>query len=120
MDERKRYCKNCGAEIIPDSDYCSRCGTGVEYTPLRVSQPQETSSVDQSQKTPRKWLVALVVVLLVVGVIGGIALIGNFTTSAGNTDYSSYYNSFSGQGWTITSPFIKGTDTKAIQLILAR
>jgi len=28
MDERKRYCKNCGAEIVPDSKYCSRCGTG--------------------------------------------------------------------------------------------
>jgi hypothetical protein len=28
MDERKKYCKNCGAEIIPDSNYCSRCGTG--------------------------------------------------------------------------------------------
>jgi hypothetical protein len=28
MDERKRYCKNCGAEVIPHSNYCSRCGTG--------------------------------------------------------------------------------------------
>jgi uncharacterized membrane protein YvbJ len=26
MDERKRYCENCGAEIIADSKHCSRCG----------------------------------------------------------------------------------------------
>ena len=82
---------------------------------IRLCESANHKKLHQStnhKKTPRKWLVALVVVLLVVGVIGGIALIGNFTTSAGNTDYSSYYNSFSGQGWTITSPFIKGTDSQ--------
>jgi hypothetical protein len=112
MDERKRYCKNCGAEVIPDSKYCARCGTSFENILALDSQPQEISPVGQPKKRSRNWLVALVVVLLVVGVIAGIALIGNFTTSAGNTDYSSYYNSFSGQGWTITSPFIKGTDSQ--------
>ena len=43
MDERKRYCKNCGAEIIPDSNYYPRCGIGVDYMPLRANQPQKTS-----------------------------------------------------------------------------
>jgi predicted RNA-binding Zn-ribbon protein involved in translation (DUF1610 family) len=43
MDERKRYCKHCGAEIIIDSKYCSRCGTGLNSAGSPVSQPQKTS-----------------------------------------------------------------------------
>jgi len=94
VDERRRYCENCGAAIITDSIYCTRCDQAFENTLPPVSQPRK-------QKTSRNWLIALVAVLLVVGVIDGIALVGYFTTSAGNTDHSSYYNSFSAQRWTI-------------------
>ena len=98
MDERKRYCEICGAAIVTDSIYCTRCDIAFEQIPLPVSQPPK-------QKTSRNWLIALVVVLLVVGVIYGIALVGYFATSAGNTG-NSYYNSFSAQRWTIIGAFL--------------
>jgi uncharacterized membrane protein YvbJ len=44
MDGRKRYCKNCGAEIRADSKHCSRCGIGFDNTPSPVSAPQKTST----------------------------------------------------------------------------
>jgi hypothetical protein len=103
MDERKRYCEKCGVANMTDSIYCARCDRAFENIPPPVSQRPK-------QKTSRNWLIGLVVVLLVVGVIDAIGLVGYFTTSAGNTDYSSYYNSLSAQGWTIPSPFIKATD----------
>lgn len=47
MDERTGYCKNCGAEIVADSDYCSRCcaaGYTTKQVPSTISQPLNTSS----------------------------------------------------------------------------
>jgi len=112
--ETSQYCENCGVEIMPDSDYCSRCGTGVNYTFLEVSQPQKklrvsqrqgNSRVSQPQKKSRKRLIALVAVLVVVVLVGGIALLAY---SAGNTDYSSHYNSIWEQN-VIEKPFYKTT-----------
>jgi len=102
MDERRRYCENCGAAIISDSIYCTRCDAAFENIPPPVSQPSK-------QKTSRNWLIALAIILLVVGVIDGILLFNYFMARAETTDYSSYYNSLPAQGWTITSPFTKGT-----------
>ncbi len=91
----QKNCRNCGAPNLLDAKFCANCGLDFDYSPLLVSEPRETSPVSQPRKTlpvsqpqkkSRSWLVALVVILLVVGIIGGIALIGNFMTSAGNTN----------------------------------
>jgi|GEM_PF-6309043 len=104
MDERKRYCENCGVVIISDSIYCARCELALENVPLPVSRPPK-------QKKSRNWLIGLVVVLLVVSAIDAVGLVGYLTASTGSTDYSSYYNNLGAAGWTITFPFVKGTDS---------
>lgn len=47
MGERKGYCKNCGAEIEADSNYCSRCGAAgytTKQVPSPISEPLNNSS----------------------------------------------------------------------------
>ena len=51
MDESKRYCKNCGAEIRADSNYCSRCGIGFDNTASPVSELKKGNISNKIPKT---------------------------------------------------------------------
>jgi uncharacterized membrane protein YvbJ len=76
MEERRRYCKNCGAEIAVNSNYCSRCGIGFDNTQSPVS----------GVKTYRKiaWAVTfwMLAMFVIVGVFAGLEVGKNPLTQA--------------------------------------
>jgi len=51
-DESKRNCVNCGTELIPNSNYCPRCGTGFNNTlsPISGTQADQPQELKQSAK----------------------------------------------------------------------
>jgi len=51
MNESKRYCKNCGAEIRAGSKHCSQCGIGFDNTPSPVSELKKGSISNKIPKT---------------------------------------------------------------------
>jgi hypothetical protein len=76
MEERRRFCKNCGAEIAANSKYCSGCGLGFDNTQSPVS----------GVKTYRKiaWAVTfwMLAMFVIVGVFAGLGMGKNPLTQA--------------------------------------
>jgi TM2 domain-containing membrane protein YozV len=58
-DESKRNCINCGTELIPNSNYCPRCGTGFEKVPYSYQLQQSRNDVlpyDRQASQPHRML----------------------------------------------------------------
>jgi hypothetical protein len=50
MDERKKYCKNCGAEVRADSKHCSRCGIDLKKGNIDKKIPK-TKTITETRCT---------------------------------------------------------------------
>lgn len=87
MNEKKKFCKNCGSPLAPDAKFCEGCGQQISagsdhaaFSPPPGTKPEISASpqVGWPQETPpvRKSLLPLIITGAVILALGG--LVGGY------------------------------------------
>ena len=89
------YCKNCGANLSPESKFCENCGQSADAAPTVTQESYKAPQATTTSLTPSSRLGAafwLGLVGAIFGLLIGAALLGLSTLSLVTT---------SGEGWAI-------------------
>jgi len=89
------YCKNCGANLSPESKFCENCGQSADAAPTVTQESYKAPQATTTSLTPSSRLGAafwLGLVGAIFGLLIGAALLGLSTLSFVTT---------SGEGWAI-------------------
>lgn len=80
------FCNHCGTQLTDGTKFCTECGRATEAPPQApVSTSQPPVSTPQPPEKPKKskgGLIALIAVVLVAAILGGIALIGHISNQS--------------------------------------
>ena len=83
------YCKNCGANLSPESKFCENCGQPVDATPTVTQESYKAPQATTASLTPSSRLGAAFWLGLIGGIFGlliGAILIG-FASSLGSQPF---------------------------------
>jgi hypothetical protein len=109
------FCRNCGAEIADNADFCTKCGVGV------LPKPEISKGFVTSQVPPKTWLLESILVTLfcclpfgIIGIINAAKVESCFY--AGNTNEANRLST-EAKKW-VTWGFWIGISVIALYLII--